>query len=387
MLGDTYNLFGNGYVPMNVIIGGGNRIIYSDNDMPSDAIINQAIASLTDYISLTTPVLMQEVNIGQSITIDLSNACTSSDGSAITYTVQSISTPAMLSGTITGTTLTLTAAQTTGRVKTRIKATRGSICGYFDFWVKIKDPSLAELLTESFDTFPLIGWENSNWEQRNAGVYGKCAGSSYQPAGTNILTSSSMVLPVDSVAILAYYWKNNDISKIVGYDSTFCEITDDNGATWAQLAVLSAASPQSAFVRVEKDLAAYKNKTVKIRWRYKTDGSQQAYGIGLDEVVIYYKTVGIANNDNTPLNFSLNQNYPNPFNPSTTITFNLQTTSDVKLAVYNQTGAEVAVKTESRLNQGLHSFNFDGSKLNSGVYYYTLTANKQQKSGKMLLLK
>lgn len=384
MLGNTYAQFGNGYVPMNVVIGGGNRIIYSDNDMPSTAIIDQAIMSLDIYVE--NAIATTEISLTQQAVIDLTNCFVTSNGQTIVYSVENVANASLVTASIAGNSLTLVAnATTAGMTKVKIKATAGVIYGYHEFTVKIKDPNQIELLAADFETFPPAGWANTNWSKGSGGVVGSCAKAVYQPAGTKTLTTPAIALPANLTAKLEFDWKNNDIAKIVGHDSTFCEITSDNGTTWTKLGVLSSGSPQNTFIHVTKLLDEYKGQSIKLRWRYKTDGSGNAYGVGLDEVLISY--VNGINETASPVDFSLLQNYPNPFNPSTTISFNLQSAADVKLTVYNQAGAEVSVITESRLNQGAHSFSFDGSKLNSGVYYYTLTANNQQKSGKMLLVK
>ena len=78
---------------------------------------------------------------------------------------------------------------------------------------------------------------------------------------------------------------------------------------------------------------------------------------------------------NLPTNFILKQNYPNPFNPSTTIEYNLPNDSEVKLSIYNNLGQLVAVVVNSRKVKGSHKIIFDASKLNSGVYFYTIRAS------------
>jgi len=75
-----------------------------------------------------------------------------------------------------------------------------------------------------------------------------------------------------------------------------------------------------------------------------------------------------------PERFSLGQNYPNPLNPSTTIRYELPTTSHVNLTVYDILGRQVSVLVNESREAGVHEAKFDGSNLASGVYYYRLIA-------------
>jgi len=88
-----------------------------------------------------------------------------------------------------------------------------------------------------------------------------------------------------------------------------------------------------------------------------------------------------------PENFSLNQNYPNPFNPSTTIEFTLPKSEFVKLKIYNILGKEVSTLVSNKLNQGNHTYTFDGKNLASGIYYYHLVAGEYSEVKKMILLR
>ncbi len=89
----------------------------------------------------------------------------------------------------------------------------------------------------------------------------------------------------------------------------------------------------------------------------------------------------------TPDQFELNQNYPNPFNPSTSIQFTLQAAGDVKLAVYDVLGREVATLVDRQMNAGAHSVTFLAEDLSSGVYFYKLTSGSAEKVRKMVLMK
>ncbi len=91
--------------------------------------------------------------------------------------------------------------------------------------------------------------------------------------------------------------------------------------------------------------------------------------------------------NNVPLDFTLDQNYPNPFNPSTKISFGLPQRSSVVLKVFNALGQEVAELVNESLEAGTHSYNFDASKLTSGIYIYSLQTDAGVISKKMTLIK
>ncbi|HYE95926.1 MAG TPA: T9SS type A sorting domain-containing protein [Rubricoccaceae bacterium] len=78
-----------------------------------------------------------------------------------------------------------------------------------------------------------------------------------------------------------------------------------------------------------------------------------------------------------PTSFQLHEAYPNPFNPATRIGFDLPEAADVRLAVYDVLGREVAVLAEGRHTAGTHEVVFDAAGLPSGVYVYRLEAGAQ----------
>jgi len=105
-------------------------------------------------------------------------------------------------------------------------------------------------------------------------------------------------------------------------------------------------------------------------------------------IIDTFYSVAINNvNGEIPSEFSLSQNYPNPFNPRTVISFQLPTVSDVMLKVYDATGKEIATLVNERLQPGTYETTFDGSGLNSGVYFYKLTTDGFSETKRMILLK
>jgi len=93
-----------------------------------------------------------------------------------------------------------------------------------------------------------------------------------------------------------------------------------------------------------------------------------------------------------PATFSLDQNYPNPFNPSTRISFSLAVDSKVSLKIFDVLGQEVASLVNQDLTQGVHTYDFNASGINSGVYFYKIEAtgingNEFTDVKKMILVK
>jgi CubicO group peptidase (beta-lactamase class C family) len=106
------------------------------------------------------------------------------------------------------------------------------------------------------------------------------------------------------------------------------------------------------------------------------------------EIVKFAQITGIEDVTETILTeFALQQNHPNPFNPSTTIEFTLPKSEFVELKVYNILGKEVTTIVSNKLNQGNHTYQFDGNNLASGVYYYQLMTGDYREVKKMILLR
>jgi hypothetical protein len=94
----------------------------------------------------------------------------------------------------------------------------------------------------------------------------------------------------------------------------------------------------------------------------------------LADTLFRWTVVGVPNQEELPVSYSLGQNYPNPFNPSTTIQFDIPKASIVTLKVYNILGQEVAILVDEKREAGRYEVILDGSMLPSGVYFYRLQA-------------
>jgi hypothetical protein len=77
---------------------------------------------------------------------------------------------------------------------------------------------------------------------------------------------------------------------------------------------------------------------------------------------------------NVSMGFSLSQNYPNPFNPSTNISFDIPSRSNVSLKIFDLLGREVATIVSEEMAAGSYTRQWNAMNSSSGVYFYRLVA-------------
>ncbi|MEA3505652.1 MAG: choice-of-anchor J domain-containing protein, partial [Bacteroidota bacterium] len=154
--------------------------------------------------------------------------------------------------------------------------------------------------TEGFedDSRFSLGWINQdgNWnigKESHTGT--RCARVSYEHnSGDAILIAPPVNLPENSQ--ISFWWKDDDISlsKVVGHDTTFFEISTNNGTSWEIMDTLSANDHHSEYINVIHDLSAFAGDGVLLRWRDVSDNSYSAYGTGLDDILIEVSNLNIA---------------------------------------------------------------------------------------------
>jgi hypothetical protein len=82
---------------------------------------------------------------------------------------------------------------------------------------------------------------------------------------------------------------------------------------------------------------------------------------------------------------SVSQNYPNPFSQSTTIQVVIDRASDLSLQVTDILGREVMNIEKGRQDAGSYDFVIDGADLQDGVYFYTVKADRNKITNKMIV--
>jgi len=123
--------------------------------------------------------------------------------------------------------------------------------------------------------------------------------------------------------------------------------------------------------------------------------SYKTMNLDLSEKNSYYqvsfRTDEIKTED-IPFKTALIGNYPNPFNPSTTISFTLAQSENVKLSIYNVKGQVVKTLINSQQEAGRHSVVWNGdddylNKVASGIYFYRLETSAGRQTKRMILMK
>lgn len=125
-------------------------------------------------------------------------------------------------------------------------------------------------------------------------------------------------------------------------------------------------------------------------------GLKEVYtNVGLDQ--FYNATEGqgivsgiVMESQILPEGFLLEQNYPNPFNPSTKIKFSIpsdHSNSLFSLKIYDILGKEMQTLFTQKFSPGSYSYDFNGSDLSSGIYFYSLTSEGFSQTRKMMLAK
>ncbi len=165
-----------------------------------------------------------------------------------------------------------------------------------------------------------------------------------------------------------------------GVDGRFFEVDSSGNIVWEYI------NPVSQSGIAAQDDTPQVNMVFKI-YRYS---AQYSGLVGKDlsrKGKIEQYPTGIEKNNSQITGYILNQNYPNPFNPSTTISYQLSTGSNVTLKVYDILGNLVNTLVNGYKSKGTYAVNFNGSKLSSGVYLYQLVADRFTDTKKLILMK
>ncbi|MCU0373321.1 MAG: T9SS type A sorting domain-containing protein [Ignavibacteria bacterium] len=208
---------------------------------------------------------------------------------------------------------------------------------------------------------------------------------------------------------------NASTGYVIGYKGgpTVILKTTNGGINWAKDSLINYNNRSMYFANVNTGwIGGYTStgnsniaRTTNggINWSYQNIGGTQiinglyftdamtGWAVGFYGVILKTITGGVTSifpvSSEIPSSFSLEQNYPNPFNNTSNLKFEIANLEDIKIVVYDIMGREVQTLVNEELQPGSYEVTFDGSGLNSGVYFYQMTAGNYKETKKMLLLK
>jgi hypothetical protein len=86
------------------------------------------------------------------------------------------------------------------------------------------------------------------------------------------------------------------------------------------------------------------------------------------------------------------RSYPNPYNPETNIEYNLKSSSQVSITIYNVQGKLLKSLTDDYQQSGTYTIkwnglNESGSQVPSGVYFITISAGDETLNHRIVMMK
>ncbi len=168
----------------------------------------------------------------------------------------------------------------------------------------------------------------------------------------------------------------NEIVAPEGMNEQISDIVDD-GKFWIALFEFPNASP------IGVDTSASGNSMKKLgtgAWEAITEGNI------IVRTLVRNGTQDTQEVVNPTIPMTIN-NYPNPFNPETTIKYNLPTSGQTTLKIYNMKGQLVDTLVNENQAQGPQEIVWTADNHTSGVYFYKLENGGKTVVNKMVLMK
>ena len=214
------------------------------------------------------------------------------------------------------------------------------------------------------------------------------------------------------------YFINSNTGWVVGSsasDNSLIQKTTNGGINWVDQLNQHPANQKSNDIQMLNENTGWivgdasqivKTTNGGLNWRAQTNpagtfsaiefrGADTGYvagSVGYDGLLLKTHngggSVSVQNiSSEIPASYSLGQNYPNPFNPITNVKFSIINSEQLKLIVFDIMGREVQTLVNERLQPGTYEVTFDGSMINSGVYFYQMVSGNYKETKRLLLLK
>ncbi|MDT8323149.1 MAG: choice-of-anchor D domain-containing protein, partial [Bacteroidota bacterium] len=147
-----------------------------------------------------------------------------------------------------------------------------------------------------------------------------------------------------------------------------------------QVAVIAPSESMTFTIRFTPDVAGAHSAVFEVTSNGETSPDTiRVQGTGMEVTAVSAPQV-------SPGTFMLHRTHPNPFSSATTIRYDLNASTSVRLAVYNALGQRTATLVEEMQQPGLHTVQWTPSGSPPGVYFLVMRAGTQQASIRMVLM-
>ena len=266
-------------------------------------------------------------------------------------------------------------------------------------------------------------WHRSTLRNHTAGgswswKMGDTSTGDYLPLDNGALQTEAFTLNGEAASLKFWHWMEAEASPVYpgeAYDGGLLEISVNGGAwtlvtpqggyTHAVRAGLNSPFPIGTpvfsgsfdWTQEELDLTGVSG-SVRVRFRFGSDGAIQKEGWYVDDIVVMTSLPGPSEAppiERLPARLALYQNAPNPFGRAaaqTAIAFDLPRATQVELVVVDVGGRLVETLVDRALPAGRHRVSWDGRDgqgraIDSGVYFCLLRAGDEALTRRMLLLR
>ena len=381
------------------------------NDMPLEEVLIDSIR-VSGIYDISVPYQDYILDHNTYIEIDMDSIFTCTVDSEIDYNIVENTNPDIIPAAFEGNTLIVASNNTLGSSEITIGATCGEYYTFHKIKVYSENMLVEYLIDESFENiiFPPQNWA----EVQESGTMGKWVRNrgSRIPGGNSAIdgeyiayfnsyssscdpgNNTRLELPILDLTeykenILRFYFSHNNHYINYGNDSLQIQVKVGND-NWQNIGpAIKRWQGRTEHIWQEHiiDLSEYDQKSdIKLAFLGMSAN-------GSDIVIDHIRVGGININsiDNpeiTSKGYILHHNYPNPFNPETKINYEIKHNQKVNIVVFNALGEKVWETGLKNHTAGAYSINFNGSGLNSGVYYYSIELNGTiQQTNKMILIK
>ncbi len=208
-----------------------------------------------------------------------------------------------------------------------------------------------------------------------AGFGGVTRRSLNATSATPTFTALSAITTPSNVAVYDGIIDRDDSDILVVGTASGVFVTEDGGATWSNASAGFEGTP------------VYE---VRQSWRTWDEGNRRpgeiyigSFGRGIWSTAAYLG-IGDADGNGNQIFKTKLKTYPNPTTEMTTLTFNLDQSSNVNVMVYNISGILVQTINNKNMPAGSQTLKIDASDLPRGTYIVKLVAGKQNDTVKFI---